>query len=86
MSKTTEILKACSKLKTDKAKELRIKAFLTHTQKIIEAFILFEKVDYLLISTLNDLQLSTYTVASFLKKIQSITPQPGDPYIYRNYL
>jgi hypothetical protein len=86
MSKTTEILKDCAALEVKKAKELRIKAFLTNTHKITDALILYEQVHTPLVTTLNDLHLSIYTVVAFLRKIQNIVPKTGDPYIYRDYL
>jgi hypothetical protein len=86
MSKTTEILKDCATLEVKKAKELRINAFLSNIHKITDALIFFEQVHNPLVTTLTDLQLSIYTVVAFLRKIQNIIPQPGDPYIYRDYL
>ncbi len=86
MIKTTEILQECAKLEAEHAKVQRIKTFLNYTHKIIEALILYEKINTLLVTTLNDLQLSIFTVAVFLKKIQNTVPQPGEPNFYQDYL
>jgi hypothetical protein len=86
MSKTTEILKDCATLEAKKAKELCINTFLSNIHKITGALIFFEQVHNPLVTTLTDLQLSIYTVVAFLRKIQNIIPQPGDPYINRDYL
>jgi len=86
MIKTTEILQECAKLEAEHAKVQRIKIFLNYTHKIIEALILYEKINTPLVTTLNDLQLSIFTVAVFLKKIQNTVPPPGEPNFYQDYL
>ncbi len=57
-----------------------------YSHKITDALILYEQVYTPLVTTLNNLHLSIYTVVAFLRKIQNIVPKPGDPYIYRDYL
>jgi hypothetical protein len=62
MKKTTNVFKDCAELKAKVAKENRIKTFLFHLHKITKAFILYENVDTPLVTTLNDLQFSIWTV------------------------
>jgi hypothetical protein len=84
MHKTTDVFKDCTELEAKVTKENRIKTFLFHVHKITDAFIFYEKVNTPLVTTLNEF--SIWTVLIFLRNIKLIIPQPGDPFIYTDYL
>ncbi|MFN9979274.1 MAG: hypothetical protein ACK53Y_05140, partial [bacterium] len=68
------------------SKEQRTKTFLVHTHKIAQAFIFFEKIDTILLTNLDDTSFTTWTTLYFLKEIDDLVPEVGEPFFYQDYL
>jgi hypothetical protein len=80
--KVTMIFKSCAKLELNHCKLDRIKTFLAYTLKITEALIVFERIEWPMVTTLNTLHYSIHTVVSFLWKIGRRVPSPNELNFY----
>jgi hypothetical protein len=82
----TSIFKKCAEIEVKHSKEQRTKTFLVHTHKIAQAFIFFEKIDTILLTNLDDTSFTTWTTLYFLKEIDDLVPEVGEPFFYQDYL
>ncbi len=82
----TSIFKACAEIEVEHAKEQRTKTFLAHTHKITQALISFEKIDTILLTNLDESSFIIWTILYFLKEIDNVVPELGDPFFYQDYL
>jgi len=82
----TSTFKACAEIEVEHAKEQRTKTFLAHTHKITQALISLEKIDTILLTNLDESSFITWTILYFLKEIDNVVPELGDPFFYQDYL